>query len=245
MRLIYVNEKFIKSTLIMLERSKHPYTTWVRYLTRKHVIALILVGDDAIRKVHKMRSTREHSIFWFSGGPTTYCCDSEYRAKQDINMWFWCDSNDWLTKATQSTDLIYLLPEGKTYDVSVVVIKPKAFHMQCVGDILSVVVANCNGVRGLKLVKKSDYPHGIVWSDSSILNKTDGDEYGIAMVVNFHSPKFELLDSAPDINHIDFDSKPGENLWRDIVEIFPYGLTLWTGPTCKYIYGSLFEASLI
>ncbi|RZC72383.1 hypothetical protein C5167_035547 [Papaver somniferum] len=153
----------------------------------------------------------------------------------------------------------------KAYELMIVkermtflVIKPKAFSTRCVGEILSAVEYSSYVVRGLKLVRKSEYPDSIVWGDSSASSKTHGDdEYGIAMVVIFLEPKFELRDKAPDLKYIDlksevylvgsnyvYQSKPDE-MWRDIEVFFPYGMTIYTDGKNQYIFGKMFEPTLI
>ncbi|KAI3907588.1 hypothetical protein MKW98_016232 [Papaver atlanticum] len=250
------------------------------YANSGPVTAMILEGHEVVQKVYQLTCNREQDFFWSSDGPTAYSSDSVYHAKQDIEMWFGQDS-----KASERSHLVHLLSGGKTrgpservYNtlkndnyyrilinkpdlhgyflrnpMSFLVIKPKAFGTCCVGEILSAVE-----YRSLKLVRMSECPDSIVWSDSSASSKTHGDdEYGIAMVVEFLSPKFELRDKAPDLKYIDFksevylvgsnyvyQSKPDE-MWRDTEVFFPYGLTIYTDPTNQYIFGKMFEPSLI
>ncbi|KAI3907129.1 hypothetical protein MKW92_015250 [Papaver armeniacum] len=138
-------------------------------------------------------------------------------------------------------------------DMSVVVIKPKAFRDSCVGDILKAVEVNSFGVRGLKLVRKADCPENVAWSDSCTSSEAESDECTLAMVANFLSPKFELLDNAPDHKDISFTSKVyqvGSNyiykskpntLCDDMVEFFPHGLVIWVHPRGEYVCGNMFE----
>ncbi|MCL7034733.1 hypothetical protein MKW94_003649 [Papaver nudicaule] len=203
MRLMNVKEKFVEKHFKNVggePQGENPYGTWLEYLTCHPIITLIFEGHDAVRRVQEITLERE-SLFWSDNGPTVYSSDTVYRAQKDIEMWFQ-DSKDWYIKATESTHLVYLLPEGKSYgpseeaynvlknddswflhypnihgyfiseDMSVVVIKPEAFRKRCVGEILSAVECNCGGIEGLKLVRKADCPGSIVWSDSCTSSST-------------------------------------------------------------------------
>ncbi|MCL7037389.1 hypothetical protein MKW94_006909 [Papaver nudicaule] len=249
-------------------QGKHPRLTWVSYLTNRPVIAMILEGHEAAHRVHEMTSTQqEESLFWFDGGPTAYSSDTVERADKDIKMWFSQDSQDWFGRSFTSTHLVYLLPEGETHgpseeayemlrndafcnrqpnlhayfptdDMSLVVIKPKAFRECCVGDILTAVENSSHGVRGLKLVRKADFPESDdLWCASG---ETDDDECAVAVVVNSLCAEFQLLCDEPDTKHIDFEL--GEYLFGNL---FPYGMTLWVHPGGKYLCGMNFEATLV
>ncbi|MCL7036418.1 hypothetical protein MKW94_001966 [Papaver nudicaule] len=237
MRLMNVNEKFVEKHFKNVggePQGANTYGTWLEYLTCHPVIAMILEGYDAVRRVQEITSERD-SLFWSDKGPTAYSSNTVVRAQKDIEMWF--QDEDWLRDAEASTHLVYLHPEGKTYGpavdaynilksdvsffshhpnihgyfmleyMSVVVIKPEAFRKCCVGDILSAVEGHCAGIRGLKLVRKADCPGSSVWSDSCTSSSTtDGDECTLAMVVLLLSHEFELTYDEPDTKHIDFDS---------------------------------------
>ncbi|MCL7034732.1 hypothetical protein MKW94_003648 [Papaver nudicaule] len=261
-RLMNVKEKFVKKHFKNVggeSQGENSYGTWLEYLTCCHpVIAMVFEGHDAVRRVQEMTSERE-SLFWSDKGPTVYSSDTVDRAHKDIEMWFQ-DDKDWYIKAIESTHLVYLLPEGKTCgpseeaynilkndvsmnihgyfmleDMSVVVIKPEAFHKRCVGDILSVVEGHCGGIQGLKLVRKADCPGSSVWSDSCTSSSTaDGNECALAMVVLLLSPDKYM-----------YQSEKGDNMWSDVVSFFPHGFTLWVDPTCRQVFGKMFEASVV
>ncbi|KAI3945586.1 hypothetical protein MKW92_013511 [Papaver armeniacum] len=258
---------------------------WVHYLTAGPVVAMILEGHEAANKIKLLASNRETVFFWSFGRPAAYCSGSADRANQDIQTWFGQDSKAERSNLVHlhagggtrgPLDRIYKTLENDSYyrmfvdkpmdlhacflkePMSFLVIKPKAFDKDCVGEILSAVEHNSYIVRGLKLVKKSEHPDSIVWSDSSASTKTDGDdEYGIAMVVTFLSSNFELRDKAPDLKYIDlssevylvgsnyvYQSKPDE-MRSDVDLFFPHGLTIWTDPESQYLFGKMFEPTLI
>ncbi|KAI3934283.1 hypothetical protein MKW98_009264 [Papaver atlanticum] len=269
MRLMHVNDNFIEKNFENVggePEGDHPYNPWVVYLTCRPVLDMILEGDDSIRRVHEITSSKEEeSLFWDNDGPTSYSSDSVMCASEDIKMWFREDCKEWLKEITKSTHLIHVYPDGKSdlqryYSMdkmSIVVIKPKAFREFCVGEILEAVEVNCFLVRGLKLVKKADCPKSVVWSDSCSSSETDGDECALAMVAEIVAPKLELLHDDPDAKYIDFSSKiyrVGSNyiyksnqdtLWNDMAEFFPYGLILWVDPSGEHVCAQMFEASLI
>ncbi|KAI3847891.1 hypothetical protein MKW92_052373 [Papaver armeniacum] len=259
MMLMHVSEKFIEKHLQNVGEEHGGESddelscfNWVHYLTAGPVVAMILEGHEAANKIKLLASNRETVFFWSFGRPAAYCSGSADRANQDIQTWFGQDSKAERSNLHGSSCLFLKEP------MSFLVIKPKAFDKDCVGEILSAVEHNSYIVRGLKLVKKSEHPDSIVWSDSSASTKTDGDdEYGIAMVVTFLSSNFELRDKAPDLKYIDlssevylvgsnyvYQSKPDE-MRSDVDLFFPHGLTIWTDPESQYLFGKMFEPTLI
>ncbi|XP_026424621.1 uncharacterized protein LOC113320933 [Papaver somniferum] len=256
MMLMNVSEKFIEKHLqnVGEEHGGEPDDelscfNWVYYLISGPVVAMILEGHEAANKIKLLASKRENVFFWSfgRGGGIHGPLDRIYK--------------------TLENDSYYRVFAGKPIDLhacflkgpmSFLVIKPKAFGKDCVGEILSAVEDNSYIVKGLKLVKKSEHPDSIVWSDSSASTKTDGDdEYGIAMVVTCLSSNFELRDKAPDLKHIDlssevylvgsnyvYQSKPDE-MRSDVDLFFPHGLTIWTDPESQYLFGKMFEPTLI
>ncbi|XP_026407304.1 uncharacterized protein LOC113302585 [Papaver somniferum] len=275
----FIKEHFKIAGVPEGENSYTRYNSWEVYLTWRPVVAMILEGDDAVDKVRQLTLNEESSLFW-DDGPTSYISKSAPEASRDIELWFRKDSEGWLNEMIGSKDLIYVHPDKShgpwesafemlrndvmcdpqpdlqqyctMAEMSVLVIKPKAFDEYCVGEILKAFEFSSFEVRGLKVVRKAECPETAVWSC-----ETDSNAPALAIVANFLSPKFGFTHDKPDAEDIDFSSevyRVGSNyiyksevdtLCRDMTDFFPYGLVLWVDPECDHVCGNMFEASLI
>ncbi|RZC84362.1 hypothetical protein C5167_047152 [Papaver somniferum] len=207
MMLMNVSEKFIEKHLqnVGEEHGGEPDDelscfNWVYYLISGPVVAMILEGHEAANKIKLLASKRENVFFWSfgRGGGIHGPLDRIYK--------------------TLENDSYYRVFAGKPIDLhacflkgpmSFLVIKPKAFGKDCVGEILSAVEDNSY------IVKAPDLKHIDLSSEVYLVGS----------------------------NYV-YQSKPDE-MRSDVDLFFPHGLTIWTDPESQYLFGKMFEPTLI
>ncbi|KAI3996391.1 hypothetical protein MKX01_026859 [Papaver californicum] len=208
------------------------------FVTDDPFLAMKLQGDDAVYKAHQLVFTKRQHPFW----------------------------DDW-------KNLVINLPDGSTCSGSTVeeieekmrkvridfdldcrnqrfvLIKPKAFQDGIMPKMLSRIERICCYIKGLKLVKKSEVPHNVAWSDdsSSSLNETHKEEFGIALIVvppwiSFNKEGSLLLgeDVTSDLVYV---SPEGESL-KFVKEFFEFGVVGWFDSVSNIFCGGKFEPTL-
>ncbi|RZC89713.1 hypothetical protein C5167_035709 [Papaver somniferum] len=137
-------------------------------------------------------------------------------------------------------------------DMCVLLINPLAFQRCCAGQVLDAIQANCSSIRGIKLVRKADYPSNL-WPTHSAPS-----EYGIAVVVWDLEPSVTITHENPDSKYINYikgefiigsnyihQSEPGKEVLEHATKIFKSGFSVWAYPNGFDLGGYIFEASLV
>ncbi|KAI3852641.1 hypothetical protein MKW92_018914 [Papaver armeniacum] len=244
---------------------------WVDNIASDPVVAMVVEGDECMSKFNELISKKQLP-FWVDGEPTVYSSNTWKQAQKDIGLWF--EPVSFKDALRSSKKLVSVVPGG-VYGPSdqlftlffrvfkdnffmermcVILINPLAFRNHCVGEILDAIEANCTGIRGLKLVKKPE-KHSKAWDADS---DSDGNEYGVAVVVyNINSnikivledPNFKLIDHDEGVfetgsNYL-YKSEPDQEVLEAASEFFDYGFSVWAFPNHCMVRGCMFQASLI
>ncbi|XP_026395347.1 uncharacterized protein LOC113290060 isoform X3 [Papaver somniferum] len=162
---------------------------------------------------------------WAPGRLKAYTSDSFRSAVKDYELWFASDSLfTWRKEVEASKYLACAFPDGTLSgptddvrenlvksehyifpnfpdiyykeDLTFVLIRPLAFEKQCVGELVSIIERNSFYTKGLKLVRKSEFPDSKAWPASS-----SGDEkcefgIGIAMLVRHILPQIQIVNDG-------------------------------------------------
>ncbi|MCL7049061.1 hypothetical protein MKW94_018191 [Papaver nudicaule] len=260
-----------------------PFVMWDCHLASEPLTAMIVEGNNCIPRIKKLISKCRHP-FWVDEYLSVYTSYSLEQAQKDFGLWF--SSIDSKEVRDTSNRAVHVLPnEVHGPDDQVMafferdpfcdvekenlllekmcffLIQPLAFENHCVGEILSAIGANCSTITGLKLVKKADYPSNkwqlVEKADCPSNKATDGDEYGVAVVVYKARPNLKVTHENPYIKRIDCNgvseigsyyihqSEPGQEVLKDAAEFFESGFTIWAYPHSVALSGCMFEASLI
>ncbi|XP_026412962.1 uncharacterized protein LOC113308718 isoform X1 [Papaver somniferum] len=197
LRLVSVSRKFIDAHFEKEGRSVLK-TTGFPYLGVGPFLAMKLEGNDAIKEACR-------AIANWKFRSTVYISATVEKALEDAATWFRDDASDSLQKAMKRNRMIFNHPDhgicgGLPVQIiqsivkytriaftlssrtqRFVLIKPKAFEEGIIPELLSTIESNCLYMKGLKLVKKSEVPDSVAWSDdnSSSSGETQAEEYGI------------------------------------------------------------------
>ncbi|KAI3991583.1 hypothetical protein MKX01_003740 [Papaver californicum] len=240
LRCMSVTTEFIQAHF--QKESRYTFTGPVMdFVTDDPFLAMKLQGDDAVYKAHQLVFTKRRHPFW--------------------DRW---------------KNLVINLPDGSTCSGSTVeeieekmrkvridfdldcrnqrfvLIKPKAFQDGIMPKMLSRIERICCYIKGLKLVKKSEVPHSVAWSDdsSSSLNETHKEEFGIALIVvppwisfnirRFLTPRGRCYQVNIDLVYV---SPEGESL-KFVKEFFEFGVVGWFDSVSNIFCGGKFEPTL-
>ncbi|KAI3868897.1 hypothetical protein MKW92_045828 [Papaver armeniacum] len=145
-------------------------------------------------------------------------------------------------------------------DLTFVLIRPLAFEKQCVGELVSIIERNSSYIKGLKLVRKSEFPDSKAWLTSSSGDESSGDEkrefgIGIAMLVRQILPQIQIVNDGDGCICNDGDTgkikicsnliylgEPGDKTM--IREFFEFGAVSWVDPASGANCGGYFVATL-
>ncbi|RZC79538.1 hypothetical protein C5167_003771 [Papaver somniferum] len=140
-------------------------------------------------------------------------------------------------------------------DLTFVLIRPLAFEKQCVGELVSIIERNSFYTKGLKLVRKSEFPDSKAWPASS-----SGDEkcefgIGIAMLVCHILPQIQTVNDGDGCisndgntgkikicSNLIYLGEPGDKTM--IREFFEFGAVSWVDPASGANCGGYFVATL-
>ncbi|KAI3953391.1 hypothetical protein MKW92_029081 [Papaver armeniacum] len=140
-------------------------------------------------------------------------------------------------------------------DLTFVLIRPLAFKKQCVGELVSIIERNSSYIKGLKLVRKSEFPDSKAWLASS-----SGDEkcefgIGIAMLVRCILPRIQIVNNGDGCicndgntgkikicSNLIYQGEPGDKTM--IREFFEFGAVSWVDPASGANCGGYFVATL-
>ncbi|KAI3870557.1 hypothetical protein MKX03_022750 [Papaver bracteatum] len=256
-----------------------PYGNWVNYIASNPVVAMIVEGKGAMDKVHELISEKQLP-FWCYEEATVYTSSSPAQAKIDIGTWF--RSIDLEKEMRNSKKVVSVLPDnvhGPVHDVEqtfqniyedvtklppkykdwfsmeemcVLLINPLAFQRCCAGQVLDAIQANCSSIRGIKLVRKADYPSNL-WPTHSVSS-----DYGIAVVVCEIKPSLTIMSKDPYGKYINYtkgvfrigsnyihQSEPGKEVLEHATKFFKSGFSVWKYLNGLDLGGYIFEASLV
>ncbi|MCL7041952.1 hypothetical protein MKW94_012761 [Papaver nudicaule] len=249
-----------------------PFGHWDYHLTSRPVTAMIVEGKGCFRQVKKLISQQKFP-FWINDKLAVYTSGSKDQAEKDFGQWF-C-----LNKVV-SERVVCVLP-GEVHgpvnqiedfwhrdpfcnakknfrdnfyleDMCFFFIKPLAFRKRCVGELLHAIEAISFSIKGLKLVKKADFPSK-AWPPAD----SDEDEYGVAVVASHVGSNLIITHENPYMKPINHDGvfkigsnyvhqgEPGKEVLEDATEFFESGLTVWVYPHSIGLSGCMFEASLV
>ncbi|KAI3866530.1 hypothetical protein MKX03_002957 [Papaver bracteatum] len=236
-------------------------------------------------KVLQLTSEKETVKLLAPGRLKAYTSDSYKSALEDYELWFCSDSGTWKEEVEASKYLACAFPDdtvsGPTVDVrenivklepyitvplnftdifykedlTFILIRPLAFQKQCVGELVSIIERNSFYIKGLKLVRKSEFPHSEAWLASSSGVKEYEFGIGIAMLVRRILPQVQIVDngdgcicSDDDIGKIKICSnliylgEPGDK--TIIRQFFEFGVVSWVDPASGANCGGYFVATL-
>ncbi|KAI3937431.1 hypothetical protein MKW98_018730, partial [Papaver atlanticum] len=275
LRLMSVTRKFIEA-----HREKDGRNFNDLYCGGGPFLAMKLEGHNAVKEACRLVKEKEKfplRDFW----PVVYSSVTVEKALEDAATWFCDDSSDPLKKAKNRKRMIFNLPDhgicgGLPVKIlkSIVeysriafslsrrtqrflLIKPKAFEEGVIPDLLSTIEKNCLFIKGLKLLKKSEVPDSVAWSDdnSSSSGETQAEEFGIALIALLPDSMFDTEGSliiGKDIigDHVSsefvFVSAKAESSLKFVKEFFKFGVVGWLDPSTPPGFdGGYFESTLI
>ncbi|XP_026445401.1 uncharacterized protein LOC113345990 [Papaver somniferum] len=144
-------------------------------------------------------------------------------------------------------------------DLTFVLIKPLAFEKQFVGELVSIIERNSSYIKGLKLVRKSEFHDSKAWLASSSGDES-GDEkrefgIGIAMLVRQILPHIQIVNDGDGCicndgntgkikicSNLIYLGEPGDKTM--ICEFFEFGAVSWVDPASGANCGGYFVATL-
>ncbi|KAI3871299.1 hypothetical protein MKW92_008022 [Papaver armeniacum] len=140
-------------------------------------------------------------------------------------------------------------------DLTFVLIRPLAFEKQCVGELVSIIERNSSYIKGLKLVRKSEFPDSKAWLTSSSGDEKREFGIGIAMLVRQILPQIQIVNDGDGCICNDGDTgkikicsnliylgEPGDKTM--IREFFEFGAVSWVDPGSGANCGGYFVATL-
>ncbi|RZC67781.1 hypothetical protein C5167_011471 [Papaver somniferum] len=258
MRLMCASAKFLTTHFDRDGRNPCPGDSML-HLTRYPFIAMILV----LQLTSEISVTKTLNI-WAPGRLKAYTSDSFRSAVKDYELWFASDSLfTWRKEVEASKYLACAFPDGTlsgpTDDVRENLVKsehyifpPLAFEKQCVGELVSIIERNSFYTKGLKLVRKSEFPDSKAWPASS-----SGDEkcefgIGIAMLVRHILPQIQIVNDGDGCicndgnigkikicSNLIYLGEPGDKTM--IREFFEFGAVSWVDPASGANCGGYFE----
>ncbi|KAI3849489.1 hypothetical protein MKX03_019400 [Papaver bracteatum] len=279
LRCVSVTRKFIDAHFEKEGRStlRNPS---LAYLGVGPFVAMKLEGHNAVKEACRLVAEFKKfpmSEFW----PFVYSSVTVEKALEDAATWFRDDSIDSLLKEMKRNRMIFNLPDcGMCGGLPVkiiesivdysriafslasrtqrfVLIKPKAFEKGIIPDLLSTIEEHCLYMKGLKMVKKSEVPESVAWSDdnSSSSGETQAEEFGIALIALLPDSMFDTEGSLiieKDIigEHVSsefvFVSAADEWSLKFVEEFFKFGVVGWLDQSISPgFHGGYFDSTLI
>ncbi|KAI3866526.1 hypothetical protein MKX03_002953 [Papaver bracteatum] len=140
-------------------------------------------------------------------------------------------------------------------DLTFVLIKPLAFLKQCVGELVSIIERNSSYIKGLKLVRKSEFPDSKALFASSSGDKKREFGIGIAMLVRQILPQIQIVNDGDGCicndgntgkikicSNLIYLGEPGDKTM--IHDFFEFGAISWVDPASGANCGGYFVATL-
>ncbi|XP_026395939.1 uncharacterized protein LOC113290561 [Papaver somniferum] len=236
----------------------------MKYISDGPFLAMKWEGENAVKRACEHVSKKKEYPLW-DYWPLVYSSDTVKRALEDARTWFHADSSDLSVAVLKNRNMIFNLPDGgicgglpqeeleilvdgSTVDFNLssdlqrfVLIKPKAF------ELLSTIEKNCLYMKGLNLVKKSEVPHSVAWSDDNSSSPGETQEkFGIALIVSLPDSVFDSKDSLIIAgSEFVYASAEAESSLKFVKEFFPFGIVGWLDPDITDLRGGYFESTLI
>ncbi|KAI3855336.1 hypothetical protein MKW92_026094 [Papaver armeniacum] len=231
--------------------------------------------NSVFDKVFELTSSKEYPFWDGNvRRQTIYGSKSGEQAQRDIGLWFKKDTFK-ITESKKVVFILptgdihgpqeqveAVLKSDECYELkqdfkdnffmealSVLLINPLAYQEGCVGDILNAIECSCLGIRGLTLVRRPTDDSGEI----------DGDEYGVAVVASAMKPCLRIKPGNAKMSKIDKNEyeigsdylekieqgRGPQGLLEATKKYFKYGFSVWGYPPDDWLYGCMFEASLV
>ncbi|KAI3866527.1 hypothetical protein MKX03_002954 [Papaver bracteatum] len=230
-------------------------------------------------------SVTETLDIWAPGKLKAYSSDSYESAVEDYKLWFGSDPDTWKIEVKASKYLACAFPDGTVSgptgdvrenilnlepfislpsnftdifyeeDLTFILVRPLAFQKGCVGELVSIIEHNSLYLKGLKLVRKSEFPGSKAWPASSSGVKEPEFGIGIAMLVRCILPPIQILNNGDGCictddntgkieicSNLIYLGEPGDK--AIIRQFFEFGVVSWVDPVSVAYCGGYFVATL-